>query len=185
MKALLQSCKKSILKTSFVSVFFSATIFVSMILCSCATNEFHRTPEQFAGKVLVGNFSLRNMDFDPFLVSDFKDILGLEFFKSGYEVKCESSKVGEEFNGEKISRLCQKFNCDYYVGGVISSGEMGFLLDREMQSRVSFKIFSSLGKKLGEASYSVDKSFADRAVQRDCAEAFVSEFKSKMGSPRK
>ncbi len=180
MKGLLRNYGKTIFKTSLKSV---AMIVIFTALISCASHEFHRTPKQVKGQVMVGTFTLRNMDFAPFLVRDFIDVLSLEFFKSGYLVKHRDLEEAKE-KKSAIKELCQKFNCDYYVGGVVSSHELGFLLDREMQSRISFQVYSSKGDKLGEASYCVDKNFADRAVQEDCAETFVDDFTSKMGSPR-
>jgi|GEM_PF-1947207 len=151
------------------------------IIAGCANYEIHMLDENAVkGKVMISEFQIRDRDYDPFLSREFSDVLRFEFFKRGFEVALADSELfstKEAVNKTEIIKgACRKTGSNYFIEGTITKRELGFLLDKELSSYVSIRIYNSLGVKKGEASYTIEKSFEENSVQQDCAERFAESF---------
>lgn len=151
-----------------------------LLITGCADFDLHvrrdATPVK-AAVILIGSFESRNMNYDPYVAAEYREVLRFEFFKKGINALLLSEADNPaQADAEKISALSSKYSGDIFIRGVISQRESGFLTDREVNSTVSFFLYAGDGKQVGEAYYYTDDSAALESVKRSAVERFVNEF---------
>ncbi len=162
-------------------------ILISIILgvSACADFELHVKKEGQSIKpsvILIGPFETRNMNYDPYVSEEFKDALKFEFFRRGYNAVLISKSDPLTSTGTDWAAKTSKDNAgDILIKGVISQRESGFLADREIETLVSFTIYSSNGAIIGEGFYHDSRSAGEESLRRSAADKFVSEFIKNLG----
>jgi len=163
-----------------ILIFFGILISVT----GCADFELYVKKEAQGvkpGIIIIGQFDIRNMNYDPYVPEEFKDALKMEFFKRGYNSisiqKCETSVLNE---AESAAKLCRDNGGDLFIKGVISQRESGFLADRQVETLISFTIFGRNGSIIGEGFFHDNESAGSESLRRSAAEYFVSTLLKKM-----
>ena len=134
-------------------------IFASLLLlCSCSSFEMHfkkNTSSAPPSLILINNFEIRDLDFDPHIVAEFSEALRFEFFKMGYMSRIidNKNKNNSAVEPVNIADLCEKFKADLFITGIISRRETGFLTDREVSTKIIFQVFSGRGVLLSEGCF--------------------------------
>ncbi|HPS57721.1 MAG TPA: hypothetical protein PK514_06405 [Spirochaetota bacterium] len=129
------------------------------------------------GKILIGDFSSRDMSYDPFLADELRDRLRFTLFSNGYDVQIVEDDVDKKRlnHTSDIAALCNSNGCDVFITGVVSRKEVISITDRKVYLSVSFVIMDRNGKVKGEGSY-IDCNVDAPEFIKDAAESFVSEF---------
>jgi hypothetical protein len=156
-------------------VMLAAVVYASS---GCADFNLHVKDEARGLKpavILIGQFEIRNMNYDPFVAEEFRDAVKFDFFKKGYNsVSLKKTDTPVLNETEWAAKTCAENNGDILITGVISQRESGFLADRKTDTLITFTIFGRTGAVIGKGFYHVDKSAGDEPVRRDAAEKFAS-----------
>ncbi|HRX49645.1 MAG TPA: hypothetical protein P5120_19125 [Spirochaetota bacterium] len=151
--------------------------FMLFMITGCAEFDLHIRSERVPAKVskiLIGNFEFRNMTYDPYISTEYREAIKFEFFKRGIDaLLIPDSENSLTDYIEKIPELAGKYKGDIFIRGIISQRETGFLTDREINSSVNLIIYSADGRQIGESYYYTDKQAADESAKRDLSERFV------------
>jgi hypothetical protein len=157
------------------------TILLPLLLQSsgCSRFELHLKKEASATKpavILIGQFDIRNMNYDPYVADEFSDALRFEFFKRGYNsvtIPVDGPILVRE--SDWAVKTCSENFGDILIMGVISQRESGFLSDKETNTLISFKVYRKDGVIIGEGFYHDKKSAGEESLRRDAADKFVTE----------
>lgn len=134
-------------------------IFALLILCSCSSFEMHikeGTSSAAPSLILIDNFAVRDINFNPHISEEFSSALHFEFFKMGYTSRV-AVKRGKEVSSQKpedVADLCREHGADYFITGVISRRETGFLTERKASTGIIFQVYSGSGVLLSEGYFS-------------------------------
>ncbi len=162
-------------------VMFTAAV---SALSGCADFNLHVKDEARGSKpsvILIGQFEIRNMNYDPYIAEEFRDAVKFEFFKKGYNsVSLKRSEVPVLNESEWAVKTCADNNGDILITGVISQRDSGFLADRKTDTLITFTIFGKTGIVIGKGFYHIDKSAGEEPVRRDAAKKFVSELLNRL-----
>lgn len=125
-------------------------------------------------RVLIGNFEFRNLSYDPYLSSEYREALRYEFFKRNVNAllipETEDQPKGDFASA---SALAGKYSGDILIRGVITQRESGFLTGREISSSVSFLVYAADGRQIGEGYFHTDEAASEESVKRKAAVRFV------------
>jgi hypothetical protein len=134
-------------------------IFALLLLCSCSTFEMHikeGTSPAAPSLIFIDNFAVRDINFNPHIAEEFSSALHFEFFKMGYTsmgyVKKEKGISSQK--PEDVADLCREYGADYFITGVISRRETGFLTERKAATGILFQVYSGSGVLLSEGYFS-------------------------------
>ncbi len=155
----------------------SAALIV-LVLCVAACSDFRlhvKKGNVFGGKktVIIGPFEVRNINYDPFLESQFRDALNFEFFTRGVHTVLLTNGELETLSGRSFRRICEEKNADFIITGVISFIEEGYLSERSSSSSVLFKIIRNDGTAAGQGYYRTDKLISSDLVMREAVSEFA------------
>lgn len=151
----------------------------------CAESELYLKKEANGlnpEKILIGDFNVRNMNYDPYVADEFRDALKYAFFIKGYNVVLSSMKDGIAADDLEFAvKTCKENSCDILIKGCISQRESGFLADRETDTLISFKVLRKDGVIIGEGFFYDNMSAGEESLRRTAAEDFVSALVKKIG----
>jgi len=158
-------------KIIFLILMFSAA--------GCSDFKFHVKKDAHKIKpavILIGQFDLRNMNYDPYVSDEFRDALKFEFFRRGYNsVSVIENGIIFTDESDRAAKICAAHSGDILIKGVISQRESGFLADRETDTLISFTVYRKDGIVLGEGFYHDKHPAGEESLRRDAADEFVSE----------
>lgn len=167
-----------------IIIFLTVLLSLTLLTSGCAEFELHVKNEAQVAKpsvILIGQFDMRNLNYDPYAADEFRDALKFEFFKRGYSaVTVNGSESGTESESQGAVKICSDNSGDILVRGVISQRESGFLADRKTETLISFIIYRKDGVILGEGFYHDSKSAGEESLRRDAASEFVSSLLKKL-----
>ena len=167
-------------------------------ISSCSSYEFHKAKNKQitkVSKVLIGYFQSRNLNYDPFVVDNFRDTLRFELFKKGYKAELlhivrdddpdlmnEKTKKLKtpKTDTDKIKSIkyqCKKAKADILLQGVISEKEIGDIISRKRSTSISIQIYDSKGDKVGEAQYITSKTLSSAMRLKGIAAKIVASMK--------
>jgi hypothetical protein len=162
-------------------------IIVSMLLgaAGCADFELYIKKEARGVKpsvIIIGQFDIRNMDYDPYISEEFRDALKFEFFRRGYNsVLIPRGDIVPVKESEWAAKICSTNSGDILIKGVISQRESGFLANREVETLLSFTVYGKDGAVLGEGFYHDNDSAGNESLRRGAADRFVTGLLKNMG----
>jgi hypothetical protein len=154
-----------------------AILTVILSSAGCADFDLHVKDEARGLKpvvILIGQFEIRNMNYDPYVAEEFKDALKYSFFRNGYN-SCllKNANISDLNETEWAAKTCLDNRGDILVTGVISQRESGFLADRKNDTLITFTIYFKTGAVAGRGFYHVERSAGDENIRRDAADKFV------------
>jgi len=137
------------------SVIYIAVIF----LCSCSSFEMHikeNTSAAAPSLILIDTFDVRDINFNPHIAQELSSALHFEFFKMGCTSRTteEREKEISSAEPEDIAALCREHGADFFITGVISRRETGFLTERKAATGILFQVYSGRGVLLSEGYFS-------------------------------
>ena len=134
-------------------------IFALLLLCSCSSFEMHikeGTSPAAPSLILIDNFAVRDINYNPHIAEEFSSALHFEFFKMGYTSRRTVNR-GKEISPQKsedVADLCREHGADFFITGVISRRETGFLTERKSATGILFQVYSGSGVLLSEGYFS-------------------------------
>jgi hypothetical protein len=134
-------------------------IFALLLLCSCSSFEMHvkeGTSPAAPSLILIDNFAVRDINFNPHIAEEFSSALHFEFFKMGYTSRGAEKRIKKTSSPEpdEIAAFCREYGADYFITGVISRRETGFLTERKAATGILFQVYSGRGVLLSEGYFS-------------------------------
>jgi hypothetical protein len=160
-------------------IIISAMLSAVLSNVGCADFDLHLKDETRGFKpavILISQFEIRNMNYDPYVAEEFRDALKYSFFRRGYNsVSLKNTDLSGLTESEWAAKTCLDSRGDILITGVISQRESGFLADRKTDTLITFTIYGKTGAVAGKGFYHVDQSAGDETVRRDAADKFVSE----------
>jgi hypothetical protein len=162
-----------------------ACLAVLLFASGCAGFDLHVKEEAHGtgpAVILLGNFEVRNMNYDPFVAEEFRDALKYEFFRKGYRAVPLNTKVSSSAaDAQWAGKTCAENGGDILIRGFISQRETGFLTDRETKTLISFTVFRKDGEVIAEGFYNDNRAAGEDSLRRDAASKLVSELMKKLG----
>lgn len=161
-------------------------IFFVLLANGCAGVDLHLKDSRslpVPESILIYNFQVRDLGYDPYLSPEFSEAMGFAFFKEGYPVKVVGSENSiDDINvSEKISLLCENYKADMLITGVISRRETGYLTDRKTGMGITFLVYNGEGVLVGKGYYSHKDSTDSAETARKAASEFVKKLVSGFG----
>lgn len=155
-------------------------VMILLLMTGCGSFEFYIKKNSVIvkiPKILIGDFELRNMIYDPYVAAEYREALKYEFFKRGINI-CLLPENEDSFKNDtdKTSAIAVKYAGDILIRGIICQRESGFLTSRKVNSSITFMVYSGNGKQIGEGFFYIEDPASDESVKRTAAEKFVSEF---------
>ena len=166
-------------------------ILLTLILISCSTVEIH-----FNGspgitrpcRVCIGHFEKRTFDFNPFIVSNFRDALRYEFFCRGYTVSQvpdgpapESGNAPWDLGQPAITEACSGNSADLFIQGSVFEAQIGDGIENETTTAVTIGLYNKSGKKIGEARAVTSDTLTDIRTVRAISAGLVENIHDELG----
>ncbi len=159
--------------------------FMFLIFTSCSTMDLYIKENALLnkpGKILIGYFEKRSIEYEPYIEMNFRDALRFQFFQLGYNsivVKLdgkdnEKNDFGKRnLKGEEIKKIINSYSGDIYIQGAISERDVGDIADNKTSTSVIFLIYDKNGEKIGEALYLASETMVDASIQKEISSKFA------------
>jgi hypothetical protein len=166
-------------------------VLLCVIIVSCSSVEIH-----FNGspgitrpcRVCIGHFEKRTFDFNPFVVSNFRDALRYEFFRRGYAVsQLPADAAGERGNAPwdlgapAITEACSGNSADIFIQGSVFEAQIGDGIENETTTAVNIGLYNKSGKKIGEARAITSDTLTDVRTVRAISASIVDNIHDELG----
>lgn len=132
--------------------------------------------------VLLGEFTSRDMGYDPFLAEELREAVGFAFFRRGYGVvpwKRDATDKKAYDTPADAAALCAAAGADLLITAVISRKESGSFASRRVYYSVSFIIRNRNGTISGRGDYA-DCNVDEPVFVKKAAESFAGEFTARV-----
>lgn len=204
------------MKNTRKPVLVISLLVILTLLLSCSGLEIQFQPKAMnnrPNKILIGAFENRILEYNPFIIKNFRDALKFEFLKLGYDaellaldesknaddIACADKKVDVSDNKkipnsqtnnfstqkEKIKVCCEKYASDMFIKGSISVLENGELVDSKTTTLISVMLYNKYGEQIGEAHYNGSERLSDAKAIKIIANKFARKIHSKLRQLRK
>ncbi len=169
---------------------------ISLILAVCIASCAHvdiavreEARRSAPRSVLIGHFENRVMDYNPFIVGNFRDFLACEFFARGYTVRHlpppDSGKdqpPGLLVDGAAVQELALKQDADLVIQGTVFEARYGDAVEDRISTAITLKLYNKTGGLVGTARFIARDTLADAGAVRALSAKMVQAIHTKLSN---
>jgi len=162
------------------------------LISSCTTVDITVRPEAKGSNpktVLLGHFENRILDFNPFVVRNFKDDLACEFFTRGYAVRLlpppeqgNEGTVNPQTDGNAIQELCRTQVADLFIRGTIFEARYGDAVEDSTSTAIALHLYNKSGAMIGTARCVSSDTLTNAGTVRGLAAKLVRDIHAKLSN---
>jgi len=166
-------------------------ILLSLVLLSCSTVEIHFNGSPGINRpcrVCIAHFEKRTFDFNPFVVSNFRDALRYEFFRRGYTVTQLPTGSGTgrgdaswDLGSQAVMEACSGNSAELFIQGSVFEAQIGDGIENETTTAVTIGLYNKSGKKIGEARAVTSETLTDIRTVRALSAGLVDKIHDELG----
>jgi hypothetical protein len=136
-------------------------IIVCILFSSCVTIDITVRDDARGSapkNVLLGNLENRVLDYNPFIVKNFRDSLAYEFFTRGYTIRhLPPPDQGKEqsphiqMDGAALQEMARKQDADLVIQGTIFEARYGDAVEDRTSTAITLNFYNKNGALVGTA----------------------------------
>ena len=139
--------------------------------------------------VLLGNIENRVLDYNPFIVKNFRDSLAYEFFTLGYTVrhlpppdqaKDQSPQI--QTDGTVIQEMARTHGADLVIQGTIFEARYGDAVEDRTSTAITLNLYNKNGALVGTARCITTDTLTDAETVRALSAKLVKAIHSKLSN---
>lgn len=137
--------------------------------------------------ILLGNFENRVLDYNPFIVRNFRDSLAYELFTRGYTVRhlpppdqAKDHYPHIQMEGTAIQEVAQKLGADLVIQGTIFEARYGDAVEDRTSTAITLNLYNKNGALVGTARCITADTLTDADTVRTLSEKLVKAVHSKL-----
>ncbi len=168
------------------------SLLLAIFIASCAHVNISVRDEARGSaprSVLIGRFENRVLDYNPFVVGNFRDSLACEFFARGYTVRHlpppdsgKDQSPGLLADITAIRELALKQDADLVIQGTVFEARYGDAVEDRTSTAITLTLYNKTGALVGTARFIAADTLADAGAVRALSGKMVQAIHSKLSN---